>query len=232
MVITILSKSLILFIFLVLFPLHKTYSGEIEIKIGSYGGYFQKRVLSIKELRFKNLIKQKYDLSCGSAALASLLKYYYNLNISEEDIIKDILTHGEIEKIKARGFSMLDLKQSAERFGFKAGGYKVPLEKLHLIKIPTIILLDINGYKHFVILKGVKNNKVFIADPAYGHKIMDLNEFKKSWNGILLAVFGKKKSKRVWKLKVKKVPKENIWALENSVITNFLLIRQPFEIKP
>ncbi|RLG09852.1 peptidase C39, partial [Candidatus Pacearchaeota archaeon] len=155
-------KNLSLSFFLLSFFLSQgIYSGEVEVKTGFSGVYIQKRILSIKELRFKNLVKQKYDLSCGSAALASLLKYYYNRNISEEDIIKDILTHGEIEKIKAHGFSMLDLKKSAERFGFKAEGYKVPVEKLHLIKIPTIILLDTNGYKHFVILKGVRGNKVF-----------------------------------------------------------------------
>ena len=220
------------FFLLSFFLFQSVYSGEVEVKIGFNGLYIQKRVLSVKELRFKNLIKQKYDLSCGSAALASILKYYYNLNISEEDIIKDILTHGEIEKIKARGFSMLDLKQSAERFGFKAGGYKVPVEKLHLIKIPTIILLDTNGYKHFAILKGVKGNKVFLADPAYGHKVINIEKFKKSWNNILLAVFGKKSLKTVWELKSKEVSKENIWALRDTIITDLFFIRQPFEIKP
>ena len=225
-------KFFIFFLFLIFGFYSNSICGQIEIRTGFRGTYFQKKVLSIKELRFKNLIKQKYDLSCGSAALASLLKYYYNLNVDEEFIIKDILKHGDIEKIKTRGFSMLDLKKCAERLGFKAGGYKVPVEKLHLIKIPTIILLDTNGYKHFVILKGVRGNKVFLADPAYGHKVINIEKFKKSWNNILLAVFGKKSSKTVWKLKNKEVSKENIWALRDTITTDLFFIRQPFEIKP
>jgi predicted double-glycine peptidase len=208
------------------------YPGEVEIKTGFNGVNIQKRILSVKELRFKNLIKQKYDLSCGSAALASILKYYYNLDIGEEEIIKDILTHSDIKKIKSRGFSMLDLKESAERMGFKAEGYKVFVEKLPLVKLPTIILLDTNGYQHFVILKGIKGNKVFLADPAYGHKVMSIDDFKKSWNNILLAVFGKKPAETVWKLDNKEVPKENVWALRDTITTNFIFIRQPFEIKP
>ncbi|WP_051920690.1 C39 family peptidase [Thermodesulfobacterium hydrogeniphilum] len=232
MVFKIIKNLSLSFFFFSFFLYQGAYSGEVEVKTGSCGGYIQKHVLSMKELRFKNLIKQKYDLSCGSAALASLLKYYYNFDINEENIIKNILKHADIKKIKARGFSMLDLKKGAERLGFKAEGYKVPFEKLSLINIPTIVLLNINNYKHFVILKGVKGNKVFLADPAYGHKVMDLSQFKKSWNGILLAVFGKRPKETVWKLDNKKVPKESIWALENSVITNFFLIKQPFEIKP
>jgi len=229
-IVKILSLSFFLFVYFFLYQ--SAYSGEVEVKTGFSGVYIQKRILSVKELRFKNLIKQKYDLSCGSAALASLLKYYYDFNIDEETIIKDILKHSNIEKIKARGFSMLDLKKSAERFGLKAEGYKVPVEKLHLIKIPTIILLNTNGYQHFVILKGIKGNKVFLADPAYGHKVMNVEEFKKSWNNILLAVFGKNSSKTVWELDNKEVPKENIWALRDAITTNFIFTRQPFEIKP
>ncbi len=220
------------FIFLTLFLYQIAYSGQVEVKTGFNGVYVQKHVLSIKELRFKNLIKQKYDLSCGSAALASILKYYYNFNINEETIIKDILTHSDIEKIKSRGFSMLDLKKSAERMGLKAEGYKVSIEKLHLIKIPTIILLDTNGYKHFVILKGIKGDKIFLADPAYGHKVIKKKEFVKSWNGILLAIFGKKSTKSVWKIKEIEVSKETIWALTDNIITNLIFIKQPFEIKP
>jgi len=225
-------KVIKIFIMSILLLYKIAYPGEVEIKTGFNGVNIQKRILSVKELRFKNLIKQKYDLSCGSAALASILKYYYNLDIGEEEIIKDILTHSDIKKIKSRGFSMLDLKESAERMGFKAEGYKVFVEKLPLVKLPTIILLDTNGYQHFVILKGIKGNKVFLADPAYGHKVMSIDDFKKSWNNILLAVFGKKPAETVWKLDNKEVPKENVWALRDTITTNFIFMRQPFEIKP
>lgn len=167
-------------------------AGMVSWRITSGGTFLSKRVKSVKELRYKKVVRQKLDYSCGSAALATVLKYYYGREISEEEIVREILRFGDKEKISKRGFSMLDLKLFADRIGFRAEGYKVKLEYLPKIPIPTIVLLDIKGYKHFVVLKGVRGDKVYIADPALGNRVMSLEDFARSWNGILLAVFGKR----------------------------------------
>ena len=167
-------------------------AGMVSWRVTSGGTFLSKRVKSVKELRYKKVVRQKLDYSCGSAALATVLKYYYGRDISEEEIVREILRFGDKEKISKRGFSMLDLKLFADRTGFRAEGYKVKLEYLPKIPIPTIVLLDIKGYKHFVVLKGVREDKVYIADPALGNRVMSLEDFARSWNGILLAVFGKR----------------------------------------
>ncbi|MBX6421978.1 C39 family peptidase [Thermosulfurimonas sp. F29] len=225
-------KKYLIGFFLVLTLFSPSRAAVVEVRAGIYGGYIRKRILSVKELRFRRLFRQRYDLSCGSAALASLLKFYYGTNVSEEDIIRNILSHGDIKRIRSHGFSMLDLKRSAESFGFQAEGYKVPIRNLSRLKMPTIILLNSRGYKHFVILKGVKEDKVFIADPALGHRIISLDEFKRSWNGILLAVFGKRVNGKVWTLCSPGVTKEKVWTLEDVAISNLLILDQPFDIKP
>jgi hypothetical protein len=50
--------------------------------------------------------------------------------------------------------------------------------------------MDINGYKHFVLVKGASAGRVFVADPALGHRVVLEADFVKSWNGIVLAVLG------------------------------------------
>lgn len=47
-------------------------------------------ILSVPEIQFDEVVKQKLDTSCGSAALATILRYYYQEPVSEEEIILGI----------------------------------------------------------------------------------------------------------------------------------------------
>ena len=53
---------------------------------------------------------------------------------------------------------------------------------------PVIALLDTKGYTHFVVVKGAAGGRVFVADPALGHRVLSEAEFTAGWNGILLAI--------------------------------------------
>lgn len=46
------------------------------------------KVDSLKERRFLSTVRQQYDYSCGSAALATLLTYQYRDPVSEETAFK------------------------------------------------------------------------------------------------------------------------------------------------
>ena len=54
--------------------------------------------------------------------------------------------------------------------------------------MPVITLVDIKGYRHFVLVKGAQAGRVFVADPALGHRVVFERDFVKGWNGIVLAV--------------------------------------------
>lgn len=57
--------------------------------------------------------------------------------------------------------------------------------------MPTIVLLNIRGYQHFAVLRAIdRHDRVYLADPALGNRVITFKEFKESWNGILLAVIG------------------------------------------
>lgn len=154
------------------------------------GGLAYKAVVSIRERRFSNLVEQKTDFSCGAAAMATILNEAYGWRLDEEEVIKGMLVNGDAALIANQGFSMLDMKRYAESLGLRARGYRVSAEQLAAIKIPTIVLLNVRGYKHFVVLQRTTPDSVYIGDPVLGHKKMGVEEFKKGWNGIAFALIG------------------------------------------
>ncbi|HOJ13330.1 MAG TPA: C39 family peptidase [Deltaproteobacteria bacterium] len=128
------------------------------------------------------ITKQKYDYSCGSAALATLLNGYLRENLSEQQIIQGLMQYGEAEKIQQRrAFSLLDMKRFCEVLGYTAAGYKGDFEDLARLDKPAIVPIEISGYKHFVVFRGVYGDHVFLADPYLGNTSYTVNRFKDIW---------------------------------------------------
>ncbi len=153
-------------------------------------GVIQKNMNSMRELKFIDMVPQHTDFSCGAAALATILNYAYNKNLSEEDVIEGLLKVSDPEIVRQKGFSLLDIKNYTQSIGFRGRGYNVTPVTLEKVTIPTIVLLNYKGYKHFVVLKKSTAEKVYIADPALGNRIMKRAEFDANWNGIVFAVIG------------------------------------------
>jgi len=145
------------------------------------GGYYTLHVTSLKEARFKRTIRQQYDFSCGSAALATLLTYQYDYPVNEQQVFVDMFEHGDQAKIRRLGFSLLDIRNYLLAHGFEADGYEVPLEKLEQTTTPAIVLIVEHGYHHFVVVKGVRNGRVLIGDPATGTRAMSQQSFEEKW---------------------------------------------------
>jgi uncharacterized protein len=150
-----------------------------------FGGAYSVPVKSMKtmlaEIRFRTTVRQKFDFSCGSAALATLLTYHYQRPVTEEEIIKVMYVKGDKAKIQREGFSLLDMKQYLETNGFLADGFEATVDQIIKFSAPGIVLVQDNGYKHFVVMKGVQNGKVLLGDPALGSRIMTREAFEKIW---------------------------------------------------
>lgn len=157
-------------------------------------GYIRVEVTSIKEARFKDVIKQQFDFSCGSAALATLLTYHYEFPVTEMDVFDSMLLFGDERKIRTQGFSLLDMKDFLEREGFTANGFKAPLDAFLQAKIPGVVLMNVKGYLHFVVVKGVSATEVLVGDPALGMKTYPRDEFEAMWNGIAFVIQNKNKA--------------------------------------
>ena len=152
------------------------------------GGYYAMHVTSLKEARFKRTIRQQYDFSCGSAALATLLTYQYGYPVSEQQVFAEMFQHGDQAKIRREGFSLLDIRRFLVSRGFEADGYEAPLEKLEQTKTPAIVLIVEHGYHHFVVIKGVRNGRILIGDPATGTRAMSKASFEEKWQDRVLFV--------------------------------------------
>lgn len=158
-----------------------------------HGGAYRLHVTSLKEARFKTTVAQRYDFSCGSAATATLLTYQYGYPVDEQSVFVEMYAQGDQEKIRRQGFSLLDMRRYLESRGFKADGFELPLDSLFEQELPAIVLLNDRGYRHFVVVKGLRNGRVLLGDPARGTRAMSRARFQALWdNGILFVVHNRR----------------------------------------
>jgi hypothetical protein len=160
----------------------------IDLSVG--GVRIQKKVRTLNSIKRQNVVHQSLDYSCGPAGLATLLNYYLADPTPEQQIIAHLLTITPKEKVIARnGFSLLDLKRYAEARGYKATGYKMDMDNLRELGKPALVPIKFKNYRHFVVVKGVFGDRVFLADPSQGNMTMKCDKFENIWvNGIAMLI--------------------------------------------
>ena len=143
-------------------------------------------VKSLLEMRQDRVVVQQWDLSCGAAALATLLNYQHGDPISEREIAKGLIQREEYidnpALVRARhGFSLLDLKRYVKQRGYEGIGYgQLTLEDL-IERAPIMLPVSFNGYNHFVVFRGTRGNRILVADPAWGNRTLTVDEFEEAW---------------------------------------------------
>ncbi|HJU19094.1 MAG TPA: C39 family peptidase [Stellaceae bacterium] len=143
-------------------------------------------VRSLLETRHHDVVIQKWDLSCGAAALATLLRYEFGDHVTERQIALGLMSRGVYVKnpqlVQIReGFSLFDLKRYLEAHGYKGLGFG-NLDFNDLVeRAPLMVPINALGYNHFVVFRGVMGNTVLLADPAWGNRTMTIVKFKNLW---------------------------------------------------
>jgi len=145
-------------------------------------------VKSMKDLRFQATLRQQYDFSCGSAALATLLTHHYGVPTSEQDAFKFMFLSGDQDKIRREGFSLLDMQRFLKSRGYTADGFQLPLDKLIEAKLPAIVLISDKGYHHFVVVKGAEDGRILLGDPSRGTRTIPRERFEEMWANRILFV--------------------------------------------
>ncbi len=142
------------------------------------------RLKSAKFLRDENVIKQGFDYSCGAGALATLLTHGVGESVTEAEILLQLLNSlpkdEELLK-KKEGFSLADLQSVALMRGHKSVGFRIAPEYLAKLKGPVIVFIQPRGYKHFAVLKGVKGDRIYLADPSLGNIRIPAYTFLDDW---------------------------------------------------
>jgi predicted double-glycine peptidase len=149
---------------------------------------------TLKELRDQNIVKQTLDTSCGAAALATLLKYYYKEDVTEAEILARLqnilanLTEAEWSHKKRIGFSLLDLKKVALEKGYRSAAFELKLEQLRRLTAPVLVYVHPFDYHHFAVLRGVVGDRVYLADPSRGNLRMSLDRFEEEFGGVIFVL--------------------------------------------
>lgn len=143
-------------------------------------------VKSLMEMRQDGVVLQEWDLSCGAAALATLLNYEHGDAVPEKDVAqalikrKEYIDRPELVRIR-QGFSLLDLKRYVDQRGYEGVGYgRLTMQDL-LEQAPIIVPVNFTGYNHFVIFRGQAGDRVLLADPAWGNRTLRIEQFEEAW---------------------------------------------------
>jgi len=145
------------------------------------GALYTGHVESMQEGRFRHLVRQHTDYSCGAAALATILRYAYNLEVDENTVIEGMMGVSDPTIVQQRGFSLLDIKRYVESLGMRGRGYRINEDRLRNLRVPGLVLMDVRGFRHFVVLKQVIGDRVELGDPILGNRNIPLSEFLQGW---------------------------------------------------
>lgn len=166
---------------------------QADNRIDQSGSFaFRLPTSSLIDQRFGTVVRQRYDFSCGSAALATLLRYHYGDAEDEASVFAGMWRDGDQAQIRRLGFSLLDMKRYLASRRLSADGYRVPLAEIAHVGLPGIALIDFDGYKHFVVVKGVQGGSVLLGDPSLGLRWVSVKTFQKQWNGVFFALNDRK----------------------------------------
>lgn len=161
-----------------------------DFRIQTASGGYNLQVTSWRGMPFRTVVRQRYDFSCGSAALATLLSHHYGRPTTEARVFAGMWEGGDRASIRARGFSLLDMQRHLQTQGLQADGYRIGLDRLAELRTPAIAMITPNGYRHFVVIKGVRGERVLVGDPAVGLMIYRRADFESVWNGIVFVIHG------------------------------------------
>ncbi len=133
---------------------------------------------SAKSLRVHTpTILQLEAAECGAVALGIVLAYYGR-------IVPPITLRQECS-VSRDGSDAWHIIQAARRYGMIAQGLTADVQYLRGRKAPCIIFWNFN---HFVVVEGLGKGKVFLNDPACGHRSVTDEEFQRSFTGVVLVM--------------------------------------------
>ncbi len=155
---------------------------------------FQQHVESWQGLKRKNIVMQQREYSCGAAALATLLRYYWDdTSATEAKYLTELakmLSPAETADRITNGLTLTDLRRLAVQTGYLASIGTLTFDKLTESKVPLVLGITVQEYRHFVVYRGTDGQYVYLADPMRGNIRTPVWQFKTQWqqNAVLAIV--------------------------------------------
>lgn len=145
---------------------------------------------------YAHVERQSLENSCGVAALATLLRFYWGVDTSEADLLKKLEAFIPKEEWSRKsGLSVADLVGFARMLGYWSEAFR-GLRTSQLARAgPVLLYVEALGFGHFVVYRKTVGSWVYLADPAYGNVRVALPAFERLWKGrivVALEVSGRR----------------------------------------
>lgn len=133
-------------------------------------------VNSYYQMRNQNLLRQRYEESCGAASLANLINYLDFKNLSEKEVLEKMSNKTDM-------VSFLELQNTAKKLGYEAKGYQLSINTFEKLTMPVLVKVeDDPRFPHFVVAINHSGDFVSILDPSFGAYVSLKSEFYSLWD--------------------------------------------------
>ena len=113
---------------------------------------------------------------CGAACLGMILAYHgRRMSLEQLRVLCGVSRDG------SKAARML---RAARECGLIAGGFHSEPHQLFDLPFPLIVFWN---FDHFIVVEGIRKDRVWVVDPASGPRRMSLQEFDRGFTGVCLA---------------------------------------------
>jgi len=142
--------------------------------------------------RFRNMLRQELDMSCGAASIASLVRFYGGTPLTEADML--LLLAANVPQqdqaaVLVDGFSLLHIKHALQTMGLDLKAATTFNNQLVRFGSPALLQLKTQQGFHFVIWHGKHRGLHWLGDPSRGDMWLTDEELELEWTGIAAWVF-------------------------------------------
>ena len=120
-------------------------------------------------------VLQMEKTECGAACLAMILAHYGRWIPLEE-----LRVRCGVSRDGTKASNVVDV---AKELGLVARGAQARISRLNELRFPMIVHWNFN---HFVVLEGIRGNRVYINDPAEGPRTLTRDEFDAGYSDVCL----------------------------------------------
>lgn len=136
------------------------------------------------------VVLQQEDVTCGAAALATMLRLAGRAPAPQPEIVNAMLKGRTLDDIRHQGgFSLLDLQRYLAGLGIASYGESGLGLDAVLASAPAIAPLAIGGGRyHYVVVVGATGGRIAVANPASGPQWLSRKNFLEAWDGVVFKI--------------------------------------------